>query len=300
MKQEKLLGIMPALMTAFTDDGTAIDTDRIRRLVRHLVGQGVNGLYVGGSSGEMLLCSTAERQKLLETVVEEVDHKATVIAHVGSGSLNDTLTLVRHACAIGAEAVSSVTPLYFAYTFQDVKHFYEAIAAESTLPVIIYSIPVLTGKTYNFDQLCELLAIPNIGGMKFTCSDFFLLERLRSANPDKVFYNGSDEMLLSGLAAGADGGIGTTYNFQADRMLKIRSLYLEGKMKEALAVQHKANAVIADVLKYGVMPACKEVLKIGGLDYGQCREPFSPLTDEQKLALRKTVIENLGENFMLK
>lgn len=104
--------------------------------------------------------------------------------------------------------------------------------------------------------------------MKFTSSDFFLLERLRAGFPDKVFFNGSDEMLLSGLAAGADGGIGTTYNFMPEKFLRIYHLYRQGAMAEALEVQSEANRVIRVLLKHGVLPASKELLRLGGLDYG--------------------------------
>ena len=300
MKPEYLKGIMPALMTGFTDDGMSISTDRIRALVSHLMKQGVHGLYVGGSSGEMLLCSVEERKQLLETVLEETQKKMTVIAHVGCTGTRETLELARHAEQAGADALSSVTPLYFAYSFSDVKNYYQAIAEETSLPVIIYNIPARTGMSLNYEQLHELLMIPNIAGMKFTSSDFFQLERLRADHPDHIFYNGSDEMLLSGLAAGADGGIGTTYNFQADRMLNIYRLYGEGKMKEALECQSQANRMIDAVLKFGVLPACKELLTIGGLAYGTCRAPFSPLNSEEKQQLQEVADNLLGKNFMIR
>ena len=299
MKPEFLKGIMPALLTGFTDDGSNIDSTRVRMLAAHLMKQGVHGLYVGGSSGEMLLCSVEERKTLLEAVLAETQKRVTVIAHVGCTGTRETLELARHAEKAGADALSSVTPLYFAYTFEDVKNYYIALAAETSLPVIIYNIPARTGMTLNAAQLHELLSIPNIAGMKFTSSDFFLLERLRADHPDKIFYNGSDEMLLSGLAAGADGGIGTTYNFQADRMLEIYRLYHEGKMQEALAVQSKANKIIESILKLGVLPACKDLLAIGGMPYGKCRAPFTPLNDENRALLEKAALENLGANFML-
>ena len=299
MKPEFLKGIMPALLTGFTDDGNAIDTTRVRKLAAHLMKQGVHGLYVGGTSGEMLLCSVEERKELLEAVLAETQKKITVIAHVGCTGTRETLELARHAEKAGADALSSVTPLYFAYSFEDVKNFYIALAGETSLPVIIYNIPARTGMTLNAGQLDELLAIPNVAGMKFTSSDFFLLERLRADHPDKIFYNGSDEMLLSGLSAGADGGIGTTYNFQANRMLDIYRLYHEGKMQEALAVQSQANRIIVSVLKYGVMPACKEILSIGGLPYGKCRAPFSALREDKRAMLEKEALENLGAGFML-
>ena len=300
MAYENLHGILPALMTAFTDDGAHIDRARIRKLVRHLIDSGVHGLYVGGSSGEMLLCSTEERMELLETVLdvtENAGRPVSVIAHVGSAGTRETLALARHAARSGADAVSSVTPFYFSYGFAEVRRFYEELAAVE-LPVVIYNIPARTGMTLNEAQLGTLLSIPNVAGMKFTSSDFYLLERLVTAHPDKIFYNGSDEMLLSGLAAGAHGGIGTTYNFQPARMLSIYRLYHEGRMAEALANQRQANAMIEEVLDCGVLPACKALLRIGGLDYGTCRAPFLPLSDEQYAALAKTAIEKMGEEFM--
>ena len=298
MKPEYLKGIMPALLTGYTDDLSAIDTNRVRTLVRFLMHEGVHGLYVGGSSGEMLLCSVEERKTLLEAVLAETQKKITVIAHIGATGTRESIELARHAEKAGADALSSVTPLYFAYSFADVRQYYVDLTKASSLPVIIYNIPARTGMTLNSEQLHELLMIPGVAGMKFTASDFFQLERLRTTHPDHVFYNGSDEMLLSGLAAGADGGIGTTYNFQAKRMLEIYRLYHEGKMQQALAMQSRANEIIETVIRYGVMPATKEVLRLGGLDYGVCRPPFRPLDEERKVLLEKEVRANLGTDYM--
>ena len=275
MKDPRLIGIFPALLTAFDSDG--VDTAKVKALSSRLVDKGVKGLYVGGSSGEMALMSVEERMTLLEAVCDAVGESCTVIAHVGAMSLRDTLALARHAEGCRVRALSSVTPLYYKYSFREVKGYYEALAAQTSLPVIIYNIPALTGMSLNAEQLGELLRIPNVGGMKFTSSDFFLLERLRSGFPDKVFYNGSDEMLLSGLAAGADGGIGTTYNFMPEKFLKIYQLYQQGEMKQALAIQGEANRVIQVLLKNGVLPSSKELLRLSGLDYGVCRAPFLPL-----------------------
>ncbi len=283
MKDKKLCGIMPALMTAFNETG--VDTAKVAALTKHLADEGVHGLYVGGSSGEMILMTQEERKVLLETVMESVGDRLTVIAHVGTTSTAGSLELARHAEQCGAHAVSSVTPLYYKYGFREVKHYYERLAAETSLPVIIYNIPALTGTTLSTDQLSEILSIPNVGGMKFTASDFFQLERIRSAFPDKVFYNGSDEMLLSGLAAGADGGIGTTYNVQPKTILSVYNAYMRNDARGALKYQSAANAVIAEVLKYGVLPSCKLLLKLNGMDYGECREPFMPLSEEAAAAL---------------
>lgn len=287
-KPEKLKGILPALMTAFkNDESRTLDTEKIAVLCRYLASEGVNGLYVGGSSGEMVLMSVDERKKLLETVMEATEGLGlTIISHVGAMSTADTLSLARHAASVGADALSSVTPLYYRYNVKEVTHYYERIAGETELPVIIYNIPALTGMTLSKEQLGTLLSIPNVGGMKFTSSDFFQLERLRSDFPDKVFYNGSDEMLLSGLAAGADGGIGSTYNFMPDKIVRVYRLFQEGKYTEALAEQSEINRIIECLIKHGVHASAKYLIKARGIvDYGTCREPFLPLTEEAKREL---------------
>ena len=292
MDIKKLYGIMPALMTAFDENG--IDTEHVGQLVRKQAIDGVHGFYVGGSSGEMVLCSTDERKRVLETVMENKGDLA-VIAHVGCLSTKNTLELSKHAKACRADAVSSVTPLYYKYSFAEVKNYYRRIAEVSELPVIIYNIPGLTGTAYGYDQLCELLEIEGVQGMKFTSSDFFMLNRLVNSYPGKVFYNGSDEMLLSGLAAGAQGGIGTTYNFMPDLMVKIYSLAGENKMDEARAVQSVANKAIATILRNGVLPACKHLISLYGVPYGECREPFMPLDEIARADLFENawaVIEN--------
>lgn len=288
MKNQKLTGILPALLTAFDDHG--VDTNATAKLVDTLMKAGVDGLYVGGSSGEMVLQSTDERRALLECVMENVAGRGCVIAHVGALSTADTVTLAKHAKAVGADAVSSVTPLYYKYSFREVKAYYARIAEAAQLPVIIYNIPALTGMSLNRDQLGELLSIPGVGGMKFTASDFYQLERLHTDFPDHVFYNGSDEMLLSGLAAGADGGIGTTYNFQPKRMVEIRKRYLAGDMQGALALQTLANRTIEVILRNGVIPSTKALLGMLGLDVGLCREPFMPLTEEMLADLRTNAL----------
>ena len=289
MKNQKLCGILPALMTAFTEDG--VDCPKVAAHTKKLADAGVHGLYVGGSSGEMILMTEDERKTLLETVMESVGDRLTVIAHVGTTSTRGSLELARHAEKCGVHALSSVTPLYYKYGFREVKHYYERLAGETSLPVIIYNIPALTGTTLTTAQLEEILSIPNVGGMKFTASDFFQLERIRTEFPDKVFYNGSDEMLCSGLAAGADGGIGTTYNFMPKTILAIYNAFRANDAATALKYQSKANEAIALVLKHGVMPASKMLLKLNGTDYGECREPFMPLSEEAIEELSRVKVE---------
>jgi N-acetylneuraminate lyase len=197
----------------------------------------------------------------------------------------DTVELAKHARAVGADAVSSVTPLYYRYTFREVKYYYERIAEAAELPVIIYNIPALTGMVLSAAQLNELLSIPGVSGMKFTSSDFFQLERLRTAFPDHIFYNGSDEMLLSGLVAGADGGIGTTYNYQMETVRKVYDCFRAGDMAGALEAQTQVARVVSMLFKYITLPVSKVILEGQGYSVGSCVRPMKQYTPEEKKAI---------------
>ena len=142
------------------------------------------------------------------------------------------------------------------------------------------------------------ILIPGIGGMKFTSSDFYQLERLRTAFPDHIFYNGSDEMLLSGLAAGADGGIGTTYNYQPERMVNIRKAFLANDIKGARKLQSEANQTIEVILRHGVLVSTKKLLELMGMPVGVCREPIMPLSDEMVADLRENALPLLSTDWL--
>ena len=116
------------------------------------------------------------------------------------------------------------------------------------------------------------------------------LTTYRGIYPDKLMFNGYDEMLLSGLSMGADGGIGSTYNFMADKFVMIRKLYSEGRVEEARRVQNEANRIIAVLCDIGVMQAEKEIMNQLGLDFGGCMPPFSKISDENKERIAREVI----------
>ena len=127
-------------------------------------------------------------------------------------------------------------------------------------------------------------------GIKYTSNDFFTMEQCKSNFPEKIVYNGFDEMFLAGLAMGANGGIGSTYNFMADKFVKIKKLFEAGKIDEAQEIQKEANKIITILCKIGVMQAEKEVLNQLGFDFGVCRHPFGEPNTEQKELIGKEII----------
>jgi len=287
----KFKGIFTALLTPF-DGQDKINEKELAKLVEFNIKMGVAGFYVGGSTAEAFLLSTDERKQIMD-VVKSVAGDKTLIAHIGSVSENEATELAKYASKLGYDAVSSVAPFYYKFTFDEIKAYYERVQKAAELPMLVYNFPAFSGVTLSAEQLGKFLEKDEFMGIKHTSSDYFALERCKSLYPDKIIYNGFDEMLLSGLVMGADGGIGSTYNFMADKFVKIQKLFNEGKLEEAKAVQQEANRIITVLCKVGVMQAEKEVLNQLGFDFGICRKPFGEPTEEQKKLIYDEITSKL-------
>ena len=140
------------------------------------------------------------------------------------------------------------------------------------------------------NEMGQFLKDDRFLGLKYTSNDFFKMQQLRARFPEKIIYNGFDEIMVCGLSMGVDGAIGSTYNFMADKFIKIRDLWESGNIKAAQELQAQANIIIAALIKVGVMPGEKAVLNLLGFDFGVCRKPFDTLTDEQIEYLKETIL----------
>ncbi len=266
-------GVFTALLTPFTVDGKVNET-ALARLIERNIKSGVDGFYCCGSTAEVFMMSLDQRKALMKTIVDINKGRVTLIAHVGAVSTDECVDLAKCAYDLGYDAVSAVAPFYYKFSYDEIVAHYNAIASATPLKCIVYNIPAFSGVNFSAQQLGDLIAGDNFLGLKNTALDCFTIETVKSHHSDKLVYNGYDEMFLSGLAAGCDGGIGSTYNFMAEKYVKILNLFNEGKMKEALAVQHECNEIITSLCKVGVMAGEKAVLNILGYDFGDCRLPY--------------------------
>lgn len=178
--------------------------------------------------------------------------------------------------------MSAVTPYYYKFDFEEIKQYYETIIHSVDNRMIIYSIPALTGISMTLEQFEELLRHEKIIGVKFTSTDFFLLERLRRSFPAKLIYAGFDEMLLSAVVLNVDGAIGSTYNINGRIAKKIFALVHEGNIQEARLLQHKVNDFIQSLLENGLYQTIKEILKTQGVEAGYCMPPLKRLSGSVK------------------
>lgn len=282
-----LRGVMPALLTPF-DAQQNIDRASLRRLVRFNIEQGVDGVYVGGSTGEAFVQSLSEREEVLEIVAEEAKGKITLIAHVGCVSTAESQQLAAAAKRYGFDAVSAVTPFYYPFSFEEhCDHYRAIIDSADGIPMVVYNIPALSGVKLTLEQINQLVALPGVGALKQTSGDLYQMEQIRRAHPELVLYNGYDEIFASGLLAGADGGIGSTYNIMAWRYLGIVQALKEGDTAKAQQLQHECNKVIDLLVKVGVFRGLKTVLHyMDVLSVPLCRKPFAPVEDKFQAELK--------------
>jgi N-acetylneuraminate lyase len=279
-----LSGIYAALLTPF-DAENRIDPVATEALLAFQVRQGIAGLYVGGSSGEAMAQSIPERADYLRLVAGMAGGKLRLIAHVGAVATDDVLTLAAVAADAGYDAVSAITPFYYPFSRGEVMAHYTEIADRSALPLVIYNFPAITAG-FTLAELAGLLEHPKIIGVKHTSTDMYMLEKIKRRCPDALVYNGYDEMCLAGLVTGADGAIGTTYNFMGDLFVAIAGLVAAQRTEDARPLQVMANRVIDVLVEVGVMPGSKGIMDIMGVPMGDARRPFRRLTgaDRDRLA----------------
>jgi N-acetylneuraminate lyase len=263
--------------------------DALRESGRFHLKKGVNGFYVGGSTAEAFLLSLEERKRILEVVAAEAKGECALIYHVGCIGTGQAIELAKHAKGVGVDAISSIPPFYYKFSSEEIKSYYLDIVDAVDLPMIVYNVPAFSGVTLTSENLKQFRADGRIIGVKHTSMDLYQLNRMKQVDPRLIIYNGHDEVFLAGLAMGADGAIGSTYNFMAEKFLEINRLYHTGQIKAAQQIQNEANEIIAVLIKVGVFQGIRYILKTMGLDSGECRKPFKPLSPTDRDLLDRVI-----------
>ena len=274
-------GIYAAQLVPYTDSGS-VDEQTLRRWVRHNIdGNGLDGLYVGGSTGESFLSSAAQRAMTLRIAAEEARSKVSMIAQVGLLDYAEVLSLADIAAECGYDAISAVTPFYYNFSFDETLDYYRGLAKRTKLPMIVYVIPALTGKPFGLSEARRFLEIDGIAGIKFTTPDMYLLERLLAAFPDARIFNGYDELLLPAAAVGVDSAIGSTYNIFGPIAKQILSLVGHNELPLARKFQGLLNEAISELVSIGLYQSLKLLMEDAGSGSGWCKLPFRRLTKEE-------------------
>ena len=290
---KELEGIYPATVTPLGDDGR-LDAPAMRKVVRHQLDAGVDGMYICGGTGEGLLLSREERQEALETVVDEVDGEAAVVAHVGAFQTDETIALARHASKAGADAIAALPPAYF-YRPDDeaLTRYYAAISEASDVRVLIYNIPQRTGITMTEALFDRLLAMGNVVGMKDSSGDIAAMGHFMRRDPAPVIFEGEDTVLLAALLAGACGGIGATYNIMPHLYVRLWKAFQAKDMDGAAAAQLRVNEITRALTVVDLFGGIKQTMRWMGLECGDPHTPNRALTQDETVTLRSS-LESVG------
>ena len=274
------LGTILTAMATPLDADLEVNEAATRRLARHLVDHGSDGLVVAGTTGESATLSDEEKLRVLDAVLDEVGEDATVIAGTGSNDTAHSVRLTQAAAEHGANGVLVVTPYYNKPSRRGLKAHFEAVAAATDRPVIVYNIPARCVLNLEPDLIRDLSEVENIVGIKQANDD---IEQARSIVEETSLdlYAGDDNLLRSFAEIGGAGGICVSSHLVGTRMHEMYDAAAAGDDEQARAI----DAELADVyetLFFTASPApLKAALNMLGLEAGGCRLPIADLTEDE-------------------
>ncbi len=296
MNLNKYKGIFPAFYACYDSEGN-VSTQATKDFVEHLIGKGVAGLYVGGSSGECIYLNVEERKQTLEAVMEVAKGRIAIIAHVACNNTKDSQELASHAESLGVDAIAAIPPIYFKLPERAIAKYWNDIsAAAPNTDFVIYNIPQLAGVTLTLGLFDEMLKNPKVIGVKnssMPIQDIQMFKRQAAINnKEVVVFNGPDEQFVGGRLIGADAGIGGTYGVMPELFVKLNDLLEAGDFENAGKLQNDIDEVIytmcsANGNMYAV--AKSAIKKLAGLELGGVREPLLNLADGDEAVVEKTV-----------
>ncbi|RXZ49505.1 dihydrodipicolinate synthase family protein [Agromyces fucosus] len=270
--------LFAALVTPTRSD-ESVDLDAFARLADSDITRGVEGLYIGGSSGEGLLLSEAERGELTRTAVEVAAGRVPVVTHVGALSTGESRRLALAAQSAGAAAVSMIPPPYYRYSTDDVAAHFRSVIDSIDVPFLVYNIPQFTGLEISDGGFESILELPQVIGVKHTSNNLYGAERMLQRYPHLTLVNGFDEIYLPALSVGARGAIGTTVGIQIELFRSLRARFERGDMDAARLVQRRINDTVEAMVAANVFGAAKFMSgkRVGEL--GHCRAPLPRVSD---------------------
>ena len=290
---EKIIGLIDAPFTPFHENGD-LNLEPIEKYAAMLQKNGLQGVFINGSSGEGYMLTTDERMQLAERWLKVAPQGFKVIVHVGSCCLRESQKLAAHAQEIGAWGIGSMAPPFPKIgRIEELVKYCEAIANSAPdLPFYYYHIPAFNGA---FLPMLELLKavdgrISNFAGIKYTFESLYEYNQCRLYKNGKYdMLNGQDETILPSLAqGGAQGGIGGTTNYNGRELVGIIEAWKNGDIETAREKQNFSQEVINVICRYrGNIVGGKRIMKLLGFDLGPNRVPFQNMTNEEEQQMKK-------------
>jgi 4-hydroxy-tetrahydrodipicolinate synthase len=276
---EPFHGVLPALITPFSDDGDAIDTQGLTAIVDRLVGAGVGGLVPGGSTGEFTTLTNAERRQLVEVTVEAAADRVPVVAGTGALSTRETVELSRHAERAGAAAVMIVPPFYDALSWRELLAHYTAVADAIELPIMYYNLPGASGVRLTAAQFRELGARAGVTCLKDTGGDAVAATELIQTDGPTLL-NGWDTLTFAVLAAGVRAVVWGVASIVPEQCVELHRLLIDDiDLRAARELWARLWPLCQFLEGQSYAAAVKTACRLAGDATGPVRPPLLPLDD---------------------
>jgi len=286
-KQIQLTGILAAVPTPFTADGSTVDEAALTALVDRLVEAGIHGLVPCGTTGEFTSLSPEEHRRVIELYVAAAAGRVPVVAGVGSLTTAGAIDLVQHAERVGADAVMLVPPFYDPLDFATLKVFLAEVAAATSLPIVYYNVPGATGIRLDADQIAELGSIEGVDYLKDTSGDAVTLtDLIVNRSGDIKAFNGWDTLTFTGLALGAEASVWGAAGIVPEQAVALwETLAVLGDLPKAREQWRDLWALSSYLESISYVAGVKAALELVGHPVGPTRAPIQPLVADQRAEL---------------
>jgi 4-hydroxy-tetrahydrodipicolinate synthase len=275
--------VLTAMVTPFRRDGS-VDLDAFRSLARHLVENGSDGVVVTGTTGESPTLSDDERMELFSAALDEVGDRATVVAGTGTYSTEHSIELTKRASELGVDAVLIVTPYYSKPPQRGVVAHFEAIAAATDKPIVVYNIPGRVVVNIEPETMAELAQIENVRAVKQANDDLEQARRIVELGLE--LYAGDDDLILPFLELGGVGGVCVHTHVVGLQVKELVRLWKSGETEAARALNGELMPSI-ELLRVAPNPiAIKAALNLLGHEVGGHRLPLVEATEEERDQVR--------------
>jgi 4-hydroxy-tetrahydrodipicolinate synthase len=286
-------GILAAVVTPLTADGSDVDAEGVRRQTEHVLSGGINGLVPGGSTGEFTTLTTSERKQVTELYVEAAAGRVPVVAGTGALSTAETVELSRHASQAGVAAVMVVPPFYDAPTWDELLAHYGAVSDAIDVPIMYYNIPAATGVELTPEQFAELARKTGVTSFKDTGGDApKFTSILREHTADITALNGWDTLTFYGLAVGAKASVWGTASVIPQLCADLYdALAVRGDLQTGRELWAKIFPICQFLESHNYACAIKTGLELVGQDAGPMRRPVLPLASQHRDELRRLLVQ---------
>lgn len=283
--------LLTAMVTPFNEK-LELDLEKARNLANYLVDNGSDGLVVLGTTGESPTLTYDEKIKLLETVVDEVGDRATILAGTGSYSTAESIRLTEEAEKIGVDGIMLVTPYYNKPPQSGLYHHFKAIAERTSLPIMLYNIPGRTARNIEVETMLELAKIDNIIAVKEASGDLNQVSALTRLLPDDfLVYSGDDSLTLPVLSVGGTGVVSVAGHLAGNEIKKMITAFKNNQLDEAIRMNKKLGKLF-EILFITTNPIpVKTALNLIGFEVGGVRGPLVEMNDNERERLSEVLRE---------